>query len=81
MTEEGAYGRNHGPIPHLDRKSYRVKVVGAARNPVCFSIHELSGHSHNTLLHAHFNALETVVTLCVPSSKKSTALIGVMAPS
>ena len=42
ITEEGAYDRNHGPIPCLDRESYRVNVDGAVSNPLSLSIQELS---------------------------------------
>lgn len=67
ITEKGAYDRNHGPIPHIDRDSHLVKVDGAVHNPLSLSIRELSNdfpqHTVTCALQCAGNRRHTMRTL------------------
>ena len=41
ITEDGAYDRNHGPIPHIDAEQHVVHVDGAVKKTLKLSVMQL----------------------------------------
>ncbi|KAK6072187.1 sulfite oxidase [Seiridium cupressi] len=42
LTEDGAYDRNHGPIPQIDRSTHTIKVDGAVGKTLSLNIDDLA---------------------------------------
>ncbi|KAI9760673.1 MAG: hypothetical protein M4579_001537 [Chaenotheca gracillima] len=66
-TEEGAYDRNHGPIPKIDVESHVVQVDGTVKTPLSLSIRQLQNdfpqHSIVCALQCAGNRRHTMRTL------------------